>query len=166
MGLNHACDFLKVGSIHWKLVRRHSFLSFFSFPTVASLYMLVGLMLFPTTLMILVSTNKMKKYTLSCYFKSEASPQFRFPQAKNKNVLYYYYSYYHYYYYYYHYYYLYFNSKTSLCLRFSQTKIRICFIFLTKSMFSGSKNRYKNILHFLLQIKTKSQANLIKPTFL
>jgi len=31
-------------------------------------------------------------------------------------------------------------------------------------MFSVSKN--KNILHFLLQIKTKSQANLIKPTLL
>ena len=36
-------------------------------------------------------------------------------------------------------------------------------MFFTKSMFLVSTNRNKNILYLLLQIKTKWQANQIKP---
>ena len=123
----------------------------FSFPTIANLYMLPRPMLFPTTPMISVSTNKIKKYTLFCYFKSEASSWFWFPETKIK---------------------IYFiiiliifllQIKSKSMSSVFTNKNKNMLHFFTKFMFSVSTNRNKNILYFLLQIKTKWQADLIKP---
>ena len=140
---------------------RHSFLFFFSFSTIANLYMLPRPMLFPIAPMISISTKKIKKYTLFCYFKSEASSWFRFPQTKIKTyfiiitliiiiiliiniiiiII------------------VYFKSKTSLCLRFSQTKIRICFIFLPSLCFRFPQIEIK--IYFIFYFKSKPSHKLI-----
>ena len=120
--------------------------------------MLVRPMLFPTTPMISVSTNKIKKYTLFCYFKSEASSWFWFPQTTIKNILYYYYSCYHYYSYSYSYYFSFYfilfflqiKSK-SMSLVFTN-KNKTMLYFFTKSMFSVSTDKNKNMLQFFCQV--------------
>ena len=130
--------------------------------------MLVRPMLFPTTPMISVSTNKIKKYTLFCYFKSEASSWFWFPQTTIKNILYYYYSCYHYYsysYYYYFSFYFFFKSKASLCLRFSQTKIGLCFIFLPSLCFRFPQIEIKIYFIFYFKSKPSHKQIWLSPLF-
>ena len=130
--------------------------------------MLVRPMLFPTTPMVSVSTNKIKIYTLFCYFKSEASSWFRFPQTTIKNILYYYYSCYHYYsysYYYYFSFYFFFKSKASLCLRFSQTKIGLCFIFLPSPCFQFPQIEIKIYFIFYFKSKPSHKQIWLSPLF-
>ena len=117
--------------------------------TVANFYKLPRPMLFPTTSMtsvstnkikktyfifllqiksksmISVSTNKNKKPTLFFLLQIQSKSMISVSTNKNKkptlffllqiqNILYF----------------LYFKSKSSLCFRFPQTKIRICFVFI------------------------------------
>ena len=85
MGLNHVMWLLKSWTHALKTCDEDiaSFF-FFSFSTIANLYMLPRPMLFPIAPMISISTKKIKKYTLFCYFKSEARSWFQFPQTKIK----------------------------------------------------------------------------------
>ena len=83
MGLNHVNMWLFKRWIYALKVCDEDIVLFFYI--VDNLYKLPRPMLFPTTSMISVSTNKIKKkYTLFFYFKSKANPWFRFPQTKIK----------------------------------------------------------------------------------
>ena len=123
-------------------------------------------MLFPTTPLISVSTNKIKKIYSILLLQLRGKFLISVSTNKYKNILYYYYSYYHYsssYYYYYHYlslfFFFYFKSKTSLCLRFSQTKIRICLIFLPSLCFRFPQIEIK--IYFIFYFKSKPSHKLI-----
>ena len=138
-----------------------SFFSF-SFSTVANLNMLPRPMLFPTTPMISVSTNKIKK--IYSILLLQIRGKFLISVSTKKKIKTYF---------------IiitliiiiiliiniiiiiivYFKSKTSLCLRFSQTKIRICFIFLPSLCFRFPQIKIK--IYFIFYFKSKPSHKLI-----